>query len=302
MAKNKTWIVTLDFTKMDASILEYSLFLSKVLHPKEIHFAFVAKEMKSFSYLPDEYLGFRNQIFEDQKLTLKSRVDQVFQNSGVDYHIHISAGSPFDEVINLVIQQSADLVIAGRKKESGGSGIVSDRLSSGLPCDFLLVPEDFKPALKNILVTTDFSDHSTLALQKASEIKSADNDVQLTAHHGYDIPEDWEKSGKTYDDFVDISKRISEREMGRWISSIDFNVKSILTLLTEHPLATEVMNVAQDNKADMIIVGSKGQTRESLIMLGSNTLKLMKANPSIPLMIVKKEGENLKLLEVLKES
>jgi hypothetical protein len=38
----------------------------------------------------------------------------------------------------------------------------------------------------------------------------------------------------------------------------------------------------------------------SYSLLGSNTMKVMKENDSIPLLIVKKEGENLDIIEGLK--
>ncbi len=287
----------MDFSDMDSQTLEYTHFLSSILKPGKILFVYVAKEMKSYDHLPEEYLNFRNQLVEDQKLTLKAKVNSVFGKSDVNYETKVVSGSPFDEVINLAIRETADLVIAGRKKESGGSGIVSERLSRNLPCNFLLVPEEQDKKMKKVLVITDFSDHSTLAMQRAMDVKRKDKEVEIIAHHSYSIPEDFAETGKSFEEFDDIMKRIADREMGRWLSKFDFSATIALTLNQEDSLATETIKLAKETESDLIIIGSKGQTLESLAELGSNTVKLMKADDSIPLLIVKKMGENLDILK-----
>ncbi|MDA0194969.1 MAG: universal stress protein [Bacteroidetes bacterium] len=301
MKKSQVWAVAMDFTKMDSSVFEYTRFLSSLLHPKKIYFMHVIKEMDSFPHLSDEFLaGFEHQQIVEKKLEQEYKIDQYFKDSGISYECHIMTGLPMDEVINLVVRKSVDLVIVGRKKVSGGAGIVSDRLSRNLSCNFLMVPEGYKPKLNNILVTTDFSEHSRIALGKAIEIKGRNEEIRLMTHHSYGVPVGYSKSGKSYEEFVAIMKLNAEKEMDQLLETFDSEIKPIITHRTEVSLDDQILEVAKSNDVDMIVIGSRGQSRASFDLLGSNTMKLLKSNEGIPLLIVKKEGENQNIVDAIK--
>ena len=191
------------------------------------------------------------------------------------------------------------LVIAGKKKLSGGAGVVSDRLSRNLPCNFMIVPEGFRPKLKNILVTTDFSEHSTLALQQAIDMKNQDGNIELSAHHSYKVPMGYSKSGKSYEEFADIMKLNSGKEMSNWIKSFHKNIIEVLTFRDHDSLFNQTMQVVEENEIDLLIIGSKGQSSASFVLLGSHAVKMLKANERIPTLVVKKKGENLDVIDAL---
>jgi hypothetical protein len=118
--------------------------------------------------------------------------------------------------LNLVLEIKADLVITGRKKSSKGSSIVSDRLARNLPCNFLIVPEGYESQLHNITVATDFSNHATLAIQKAIDIGGFDENIKIMAHHSYSVPTGYSTSGKSFEEFAEIMKVHAEKGMNEW--------------------------------------------------------------------------------------
>jgi nucleotide-binding universal stress UspA family protein len=63
--------------------------------------------------------------------------------------------------------------------------------------------------------------------------------------------------------------------------------------------ADKIFGFASDQKADMIVMGSKGRTGLSSILLGSVAEKVIKYDSDIPLMIVKEKGENMGFLKAL---
>lgn len=300
MDNNEKWAIALDQSKMDNDLLKYVFDLSKVYTPVKIYLITVLKEKKSYSYLPEEYLGFMNQVAEDIKLKMRSRVDAFFGKSNIQFEFLVEYGSPFEEVINLVMSKTISLVIAGRKKQSSGSGVISDRLSRTLPCDFLIVPEEKECSINNVLVTTDFSEHSQLALNRALRLKELNEELNIYAFHAYEVPMGYSKSGKSFEEFATIMKSNAEKEMNRWLVDFSDDITSILSL-NEHSLADLVVSKAIENKIDLIIIGSKGQTSTSLALLGSNTVKVIAKNDDIPVLIVKKPGENIDFLEALKQ-
>ena len=299
--KNEVWVVTVDFTKMDNRVFAYARFLSDYLGPKQIHFIHVIEELKSSSYLPEEFLGLRNMILEDKKLTLAHKVEKYFKESKVPCKYHVISGSPFEEIVDFALSNSAKLVLAGRKKLSSGSGVVSERLSRNLPCDFLLMTEDFKPKLSTILVATDFSNHATLAMQRALNFQNDLGDLKIIAHHSYGVPEDYSKSGISYEEFADLVKIAAKKQMTRWLTRFDQKIESVLTLKDSRSVAQQILDIAKKNHADLIAIGSKGLSKSAIGLMGSNTMKLIRADETIPVYIAKSKKENLKLLDVLRQ-
>jgi nucleotide-binding universal stress UspA family protein len=300
MSKNDIWIVALDFTDMDESILRNTAFYADLLKPEKIYFANVQKEMESVSHLPEEYLSIRDQVNQDRELQLKSKVERFFK-AGIPSECLILTGSVFDEIMGLVARKFASLVIAGRKKESDGAGIVSERLSQGLACNFLLIPESFDARLKNVLVATDFSEHSKLAMNHALQLQKASEDVRIFTHHIYEIPIGYSKSGKSLEEFTEIMRVNAETQMDRWLKDFPKNIVHEVVLRDKKSVPSQILKIAENYQIDLIVMGSKGLSKSAFMLLGSNTIKLMKVNEQIPMMIVKKENENLKFLDAIKK-
>jgi nucleotide-binding universal stress UspA family protein len=299
MNNQDKWAVTVDLTKMDLKVFEYARFVSSILRPTKIHFIHVVKEFKHLPFLPSEYVdGFQHQLVAEKHLEHENKVKEYFKDLPFETECLTVPGSPLDEVLNIVDSNSISLVIAGRKNKSTGAGIVSDRLSRHLSCNFLIVPEGFTPKLKNVLVTTDFSEHSTLALQKAVEMTQKDKSIQIMVHHSYRVPMGYSKVGKSFVEFAAIMKANAEKTMNRWLKP--HQAKILLTLRNDESLLHQTMDIIRKHNIDLVVIGSKGQTSASLALLGSHTLKLLKGNDQVPMLIVKKKGENYDILNALR--
>ncbi len=299
MGNLKNWVVTIDFTKMDMNILNYAKFFSKVCPPDKIYFVSIVQDSDSDRFFSDEYQVFRDQMVADQKLNLAHRVDQYFKDSKIRCEPVMLTGNPFEELISFSMRNSIDLVFAGRKEVSGGSGIVSENLSRNLPCAFLLVPEKSPLSLRNILVPTDFSDHSGLAMAVAQSFRQSDHEINLFAQHIYQIPKNLEKSDKSPEEIKRMLHIKADRKMQEWKSKDPFKSESILTLKGQESFPELVMREVRKHNVELIVMGSKGMTATDLAQLGSNTLRLMKSAGNIPLLIIKRENENVKLLKTL---
>jgi nucleotide-binding universal stress UspA family protein len=63
-------------------------------------------------------------------------------------------------------------------------------------------------------------------------------------------------------------------------------------ILNNSKVSDYIIKVGEELKADLIIVGSKGQTFASWMLLGSVAEKLIVKNRNTALLIVKEPGEN----------
>lgn len=300
MKKNNIWVVPIDFTPIDHEVIEYVKHLGAFHKPEKVHFVNVMKEFKQHYY--GEFEGFQEQLLVDQKLQLENKVKIHFKEANIPYECHIRTGTTFQEIIGLVLNRAASLVILGKKRISSGSGVVSDRLSRNLPCDVLLVNEDYEPKLTNVLVTTDFSQHSELAMNQLLELLNGlEKKPKLFALHTYDVPQEYEKSGKSYEEFAETMRSNAEKDMSRWIRKFEHNITPILQLRKESSFANLVMDQVGEQNIDLIVMGSRGQTPDSLALLGSNTMKVLMTNNKVPVLIVKKPGENMSFIDSMEK-
>lgn len=300
MDTNGRWVIALDHTKMDNDLLKYVFDLCKIFPPEKIFLINVLKERKSYSHLPEEFFGFMNQVEEDIKLQMQVRIDKYLGKANIPFEILIAYGSPFDEIIQMVMNKSASLVIVGRKHHSSGSGVISDRLSRNLPCDVLVVPEGSDFQINNVLLPTDFSAHSKLALDLALKLKEINMTTTIYPFHGYEIPMGYSRSGNRYNEFAEIMKSNAEKVMKLWVQNVPYDIHAI-TRLAENSLADLVVSISTEKSIDLIIMGSKGQSPASLALLGSQTMKVIVKNKVTPLLIVKKPGENINFIQALKQ-
>lgn len=300
MNTGRIWVVGLDFSSMDKTLLDYVRKMSVLLKPKELHFVHVLAEFDNFTYGNTEFRALMNMLATEKMELLEKEVSSYFSTDDIQYTCHIGQGEPFEEVIRLSIETKASGVIIGKKHSEMGSGIISERLSRNLPCDFLLIPAKTEFRLKRIMVATDFSEHSSLAMIKAQDIKDSVPNVELYSHHSYAVPMGYSKSGKSFDEFAAIMLKTVKESMTKWSKQFKHVSTPIFSLIKSEETTIQILSSAVENEMDMIVMGSKGQTRLSLVFLGSHTLKLLKQNQKIPVLIVKKEGENMTLLDALK--
>ena len=60
-----------------------------------------------------------------------------------------------------------------------------------------------------------------------------------------------------------------------------------------------VSEYAQSHHFDLIVIGSKGRTALSSILLGSVAAKLVDADFDVPILVIKAKEDNLKLMDII---
>jgi nucleotide-binding universal stress UspA family protein len=164
----------------------------------------------------------------------------------------------------------------------------------------MMVPEDFKFKLKKMVVPVDFSKHSKLVVEEALALKK-ENKLDLTLLNIFTVPSGYHKTGKDYDEFAIIMKGHAKIDFQEFVKRNDFpeDLNCQFVLDDDDSPADKIFDFASDQKADMIVMGSKGRTGLASILLGSVAEKVVKYASDIPLMIVKEKGENMGFLKAL---
>ncbi|MHC4780921.1 MAG: universal stress protein, partial [Planctomycetota bacterium] len=75
-------------------------------------------------------------------------------------------------------------------------------------------------------------------------------------------------------------------------------INSRVTFTQDNDVSSAVINAVKDHDINLIIIGARGRTAVASLVLGSVTEKLIR-NSYMPVLAVKKKGENLGLLQAM---
>ena len=293
-------LVALDLTEMDEALIRYTNMLAKLLPIERVFFVYVAKDLELPSDLLKEYPDLMAPLDESIQDDLEKKVNGLFNASSADVQCIVEEGSAIEKVLKLCKIKHIDLILMGRKKSLKGSGIVSSKIARRCPCSLLLVTEDFNSEINKVLVPTDYSKHAAHAIQLASEFTKPDS-AELLLMHIYSVPVGYYKTGKTRAEFARIMQSHAERDCQKFLAKNDFptDLSCEYEVSDDGKAADMIYNHAEESGVDLIVVGSRGRTALSAILLGSVAEKLVYRDSTIPVLIVKNKGENMGLMNAL---
>ncbi|MDW3195495.1 MAG: universal stress protein [Cytophagales bacterium] len=297
---DKVAVVGLDLSEMDDRVLEYVHKFNQSFPFEKIIFAHISKEQDLPNEILSEYPSLASPLDEGITIGLEQKIAPLFEGSATQYGIIVKHGSPLESFLKISKENDADLVILGRKKSLDGSGLLSGHIVRKSPASILFVTETFKPAIKDILLPVDFSRHSTIVYDLAQKLQS-EGQAQIRFSHLYSVPLGYYKTGKSYKEFVEIMKTNASRDFSRFmeVNNINPSTTCDYLLADKGPKAQLIYHHALETGADLILIGSRGRTATSALLIGSVVEKLLQIDDEIPILVVKDKGENMGFFEAL---
>lgn len=299
MGISKKIITGLDFSDTDAQVLQTLSELNKLLHPEKVTYINIHKEID----LPEEVL----KTFPDLKSDvneefIKKMVEECdgFNIVGTDTEYLALEGNPLKEIMSVAEERDADVIIVGRK-ETREKGISHAKLVRGSYCDVLLASDKGSASFNKILVASDFSDYSKLAMERAIELAAASGG-SILCQHVYEVPRGYSKTGKSYEEFADIMEKNSRLDYETFMKSIDtkgVSVEPLLTLGDSNDSYEHVITAAKAANSDLIVIGAKGRTGMAAMFVGSVAEKIIENCISKSIYVVKKKGSEYGLLDAI---
>jgi nucleotide-binding universal stress UspA family protein len=200
---------------------------------------------------------------------------------------------------------TADLLVLGSHGRSGFErlllGSVTEKVMRKAPCPVMVVPPrapDTDPshplhvARPRILCPVDFSDGSLAALEYAISL-AEEADGNLTLLHAIEVPPELREHMPTTADFdVDGIRASAEaRCLERLRELIPRSVRTYCTVETvvrEGAAYRQILQLAAEQKTDLIVMGVQGRRTLDLIVFGSNTERVIRA-AACPVLIVRRQ-------------
>jgi nucleotide-binding universal stress UspA family protein len=214
-----------------------------------------------------------------------------------------------DSVLSAAASHDADLLILGAR-----SHVFASRAAMMAPCPVLMVPDDTILATSRVLVPVDFSRHSQLALRTGAELAAACGGetaclfVETEESPWHMLPDEQAEHEKK----VERLRLFARAALGGShpvrcsVEPVEHSsavLKHVSGLSLPHAIqgadvAATIAHIAERDGASLLVIGTRGRSRSTAILLGSVTEKVIQF-ARCPVLAVRKPGENLGLLDLL---
>lgn len=291
-------LVPLEMGATDTSILKYLDFLITSFKVKEVGFLHVVPKImifgKALEFGGEASLLGDYQLNEDVIEQLKSEVLYKFSHhENTEKVFDVREGHPLEELLKEADVLEPDMILIGQNTDTSSHGILAKNLVRKIKCHAWVVPKGAPTRIKKILVPIDFSSYSIKALKMAATVAdSLAGEIEIVALNIYDLP-----NFSTYR-ISRTPKQLKEmieanREEGA-TNFINTHLKSAKAKTTVKMIERDmpgtghyIVDYADDNEIDLIVMGAKGHSKVELLLLGSVTEKVLSMNRGVPVLVVK---------------
>lgn len=198
----------------------------------------------------------------------------------------LEEGETHERVLDLADSENCDLIIMGRRGlrrfERTLVGSATARVIGYSHRDVLVVPRDTSVGWKKVLVATDGSKHSAIAVDHAVDFaKSYGGELKILSV--VDIPDDlYGEAPELVDDLVRKAKAFAEGAQ----KQAEANGVRAEIFVREAEAYKAITDLAAEEKVETIVLGSHGRTGLKRLLMGSVTEKVIGHAPC-PVLVVK---------------
>ena len=289
-------LVSLDLTEMDIILLKFICRFIRI-NPfiTYLYFIYVEKNLEKSSSKKE--VEDERQLPNDERIKIKLRneVERFLRNPGnIKVHYKIVEGDPLKQLLHWSKIKLIDLIVAGKKNPKNGRGIVMEKLARRSDCSILFVPENFKAHFKKILIPVDFSKRTDNVFETACIIHKYLPHTRFYCLHVVEVPVGYTRIGKSYEEFAGIMVEHAEHRWEKYYKEHNISILNPVPVYKPNEngsVAKSIINYAQNQGIDMIMMGSKRQTDASALILGSVGEDLVRRDKDILLLLVKDQIE-----------
>lgn len=300
----KKVLVALDFSALDELLIQFAAFVTRSSLAEKVYFVNVVRNLNVPEEILKEFPDMVDKALNERKAQVKKQIDQYFKDyKDVKIQLVVKDGQPARKILEMCKDANIDLVVAGRKTTLEGSGVLVQRLARKVSCNLLIIPEGSNTEIKKLLIPSDFSEFSKLAIENGINLAEQNaSGIQLLVQNVYSVPVGYHYTGKSYEEFAEVMKKHAKRNFQKFLRTIDLRgqkVKEVYTLTEDDSLVNRIMETAEKQKVDGIVIGAKGRTAATAIFLGSIAERIIQKNNRFPLLIVRPKGQNAGWMDFL---
>lgn len=300
----KKILVGLDLSELDPTLIKFTSFIARVSQVNKIYFVNVVRNLNIPEDVLKEFPNLMDNAIKERKMKMKSLVDAHFDKDiSPEISFVVKEGAKAKKILKWEVEKDIDLILVGRKTDLKGTGSLTQRLARRASCSLLIVPEGTEPSFKKLLVPSDFSDYSIIAMEQAIDIATRNGpEVEILCQNVYTVPAGYHYTGKSFEEFKEIMKKNAHNDYKKFIKKIDrraVKIKTVYTLDENDEPVEDIHKMGMKIKADCIVIGAKGRTATTALFLGSMAELLIQITTQFPLLVVRPKGQNAGILDYI---
>jgi nucleotide-binding universal stress UspA family protein len=218
---------------------------------------------------------------------LKEKVESVFRESEIKPSILVKhSDSTAYTLTNMAEKLKVDTIVLGKKNGFKGTGVQVDKVLQSTNQSVLLVPDSLPHELMKLVVPIDFSKHSKKLLNTAQSIAKKAS-INLETIHVYELP-------RWFFPYVPEEKanasllKDAEKLYQKLVVSTELeHTKCTFLSGKDKGIAKTIQAYAAKQKADFLVLGSKGKNQLTGFQLGSVAVKISQLDWQIPVLLVR---------------
>jgi nucleotide-binding universal stress UspA family protein len=211
---------------------------------------------------------------------------------------HVRSGKAFNEVCQAARDLAADLIVTATHGYSGLQrillGSTTERIVQHSPSPVLVLREherDFVPSrrrkktrdrrhvcLDRVLVPTDFSEHSRRALSYALAFAKhfGAEVILLNAIYPHYYATNPDYFSSDYGPLLDETRRLAKSDMAKLVRATSFGDVSFKTRIEEGHPVQNILEIAAEWGADLIVTSTHGRTGLAHVLIGSTAEQVVR--------------------------
>ncbi|WP_282043216.1 universal stress protein [Winogradskyella flava] len=152
--------------------------------------------------------------------------------------------------------------------------------------------------MKKIIIPVDFSKYSEYALETGAALAKQHN-AELIVMHMLELSESiFSTSSTERNEETAFMLMVTNKEFEEFLDKPYLEGITVTPIIKHHKVLKEVSKVASHEKADLIVMGSRGHSDHDGIFTGSNTEKVVRYSET-PVLVVKSKPESVNFKNVV---
>jgi nucleotide-binding universal stress UspA family protein len=285
-----------DFSDTAAAALDWAVELARQqgAHVELVHAVTIPPSVPG--YIPTAGLDFEADVRRGAEGRLAETAAGL-REKGVEVSTHLAPGTPSQVIVDRAEAVAAMAIVIGSRGLTGLRhlllGSTAQRVVHGARCPVLTVhPGDFGKhrAIRTILVPTDFSRDADLAIHTAHRLLAPlEQDARLILLHAFNLPIEYTAYGPipTSINYLQDTGLEAERRLFETAQPLQREGLAIDTVAREGDPAHVIAEEAEKRGADLIAMGTRGQSGLRHLLLGSTAERVVQYAPC-PVMTIRR--------------
>jgi nucleotide-binding universal stress UspA family protein len=284
-------LVPVDFSEPSKTAVNYGLSLALQFKAQLVLSHIVTPSPGLIYTFPSQSLAYERDQTHYAKSMLPSLIPEQYR-SPVDLEIIVKAGEVRDELLGIVADERIDLVVMGTHGRNAFErfllGSLTERMLRKLPVPILTVSH-LDPArelhaagpvpLRHVLYATDLSDSADVGLKFSIELARGTG-ARLTVLHVLRSIKSiyWgAEAGGFLPEELATLRDDTKRRLTNSIPKDGINGVTIAPMLVEGEAFREILRVASEDEADLIVLNLHGKNVVERALLGSTAERVIRS-------------------------